>query len=230
MKEVVISMKITVFNGSPAGAGSATNVIASAFLRGAQRAGAETHNIFLSEKDVEQCKGCFVCWFKTPGKCVLNDDMAELIKLYNSSEVVCFATPVYTWNMTALMKNFVDRLAPLKSPKITEQDGDFDLADAKAKTQNFIVISNCGFPGENNFKVMKTVFECCSPCLEIYRNCGKLLKSQNPSVAPSVCEYLNVVEQAGFEMAQNLSVSEETRIKLEMPLMPVMDYVKFLGM
>lgn len=223
-------MKFTVFNGSPSGADSSTNVIASAFLLGAQRGGAETHNVFLSEKNIKQCRGCFSCWFKTPGKCVLRDDMPQLIELYQSSDIVCFATPVYTWNMTALMKNFVDRLAPLKSPIITEKNGDFDLADAKVKEQKFMVISNCGFPGENNFKVMKAVFECCNPCLEIYRNCGKLLKSQNPSAVPYVREYLAAVEQAGFEMARNCDISEETRNKLEMPLMSVEDYVKFLGM
>lgn len=223
-------MKVTVFNGSPSCAESATNKIAVSFLRGAEEAGAIINNIFLAEKDIKQCGGCFACWFRTPGKCVFADDMAELIKLYNSSDIVVFATPVYTWNMTALMKNFVDRLAPLKSPKITEQNGDFDLADSKPKTQKFVVVSNCGFPGEKNFEVMKKVFECCDPCLEIYRNCGKLLKSKDPSVIETVDKYLEAVKQAGYEMAQSLCVSEETKKKLDMPLMSVSEYVKYLGM
>ncbi len=222
-------MKVTVFNGSPSGSDSATNKIASAFLCGAQNAGADTCNIFLSEKNITQCGGCFACWFKTPGKCVHNDDMAGLLNLYCTSDIVVFATPVYTWNMTALMKNFVDRLAPLKSPKITEKNDGYDLEDTKPKTQKFIVISNCGFPGEKNFEVMKAAFACCEPSLEIYRNCGKLLKSQG-SAAAKVGEYLEAVKQAGFEIARGLNVSEETRKQLEMQLMSIDEYVKYLGM
>ncbi|MBP2633825.1 MAG: NADPH-dependent reductase [Firmicutes bacterium] len=223
-------MKIIIFNGSPAGANSNTNVIAEAFLSGAKRAGADTENVFLIDKNIGHCKGCFACWFKTPGKCVMQDDMTELLGKYNAADVVCFASPVYTWNMTAALKNFVDRLAPLKSPLIVNSGENFDLADSKPKTQQFVVISNCGFPGNNNFKTMKVVVASCNPVLEIYRNCGKLLKSKDEKIKAIVNEYLQVVEQAGYEMAMQNYVTEETKSKLEMQLMSIPDYVKYIGM
>ena len=223
-------MKITVFNGSPAAANSSTQVIAEAFLRGAQRAGAQTETVFLAEQNIFHCKGCFACWFQTPGKCVMQDDMAALLQKYNGSDIVCFATPVYTWNMTAMMKNFVDRLAPLKSPQIVEDHGGFDLEDSVRKTQKFVVISNCGFPGDNNFAVMKQAFACCSPTLELYRNCGRLLKSKRKDVQLVVAQYLDAVGQAGFALASTGAVSDEIRQSLEMPLMSVSDYVSYLGM
>ena len=223
-------MKVTVFNGSPAGINSATNVIANAFLKGARSVGAETENIFLSDYHITQCQGCFACWFKTPGKCVVQDDMGKLLQKYNESDIVCFATPVYTWNMTALLKNFVDRLAPLKSPKMKEENGKFDLQDSKAKTQKFVIISNCGFPSENNFDVLRAAVACCNPSLEIYRNCGKLLKSKDPKIVETVSQWLNVVEQAGLEMTVQGEISEMTAKDLNMPLMSIMDYVNYIQM
>ncbi|WP_378954271.1 flavodoxin family protein [Pelosinus sp. sgz500959] len=223
-------MKFIVFNGSPAGANSNTNVIVEAFLDGAKRADADTENVFLIDKNIGHCKGCFACWFKTPGKCVMQDDMTELLDKYNAADVVCFASPVYTWNMTAALKNFADRLVPLKSPRIVNSGENFDLADSKPKTQQFVVISNCGFPGNNNFETMKMVFASCNPVLEIYRNCGKLLKSKDEKIKATVNEYLQVVEQAGYEMATQNYVSEETKPKLEMQLMSIPDYVKYIGM
>lgn len=223
-------MKFVAFNGSPSGTESATNQIITAFLAGASRAGAETEVYQLADYQIEQCKGCFTCWFQTPGTCVFHDDMEQLLRAYQSADVVCFGSPVFSWNMTALLKNFVDRLIPLKSPIIAQQEERFDLEDTVRREQKYVAISNCGFPGENNFSVIQEAFSCCNPCLEIYRNCGRLLRSKQESVQGIVSKYLSVVEQAGYELASAGTVCEETKNNLSMPMFSTPEYLRFLGM
>lgn len=209
-------MKFTAFNGSPAGGKSAAGRMLGVFLAGAARAGAETELYHLGDYSI--------------GQCVQHDDMEKLLRAYRSADVVCFGSPVYSWNMTALLKNFVDRLIPLKSPLLTEQNGSFDMADAAPRQQRFVAVSNCGFPGENNFSIIRAAFSCCAPSLEIYRNCGKLLVSKQESVQERVRAYLQAVEQAGYEFAAYGEVTAESRTQLDAPLMSAAEYVQFLGM
>jgi multimeric flavodoxin WrbA len=155
--------------------------------------------------------------------------MKELIEKYMAADVVCLATPVFTWNMTANLKAFVDRLAPLKSPSMVRQENHFDLADAQIKRQKFVVISNCGFPGNKNFETLKAAMAPCNPVLEIYRNCGKLLKSTDHTIQETVKSYLKIVEKAGYEMAVAGEVYTSTRENLNMELMPIQEYIQYLG-
>ncbi|GHV31564.1 flavodoxin family protein [Synergistales bacterium] len=221
-------MKITIFNGSPKGRNSNTNVIAEAFLNGAASVGSEIQNVFLIDKKLHFCKGCFSCWFKTPGQCVLNDDMEDLLTLYKQSDVVCFATPIYMWNMTACMKNFLDRLIPVKSPHIEENNGNFDMTNA-SKMPDVVIISNAGFPGENNFHIMKEVMKAANPILEIYRNCGMALRMNNEHIQRKVKSYLVFVEQAGAQIASGLSVTDAVLSGLNAELFPTDEYVRIIG-
>ncbi|SEP44554.1 flavodoxin family protein [Propionispora vibrioides] len=217
-------MKITVFNGSPRAEQSTTNIIVQKFLEGAKLAGAAVDNVFLINKDINHCNGCFSCWFKTPGQCVFNDGMAELLEKYMSSDIICYATPVYTWNMTAALKNFVDRLIPLRRPVATQTEEHYDM-EVRTKFPDAVVIANCGFPGENNFETIKAVFKPCNPILEIYRNSGKLLKTSNPELKAVVDEYLGYVKQSGFEIVNNNKIADDTKLKLQMELIHPEEYV-----
>ncbi len=219
-------MRVLAFNGSPKAKGSNTDVMIQAFLQGSRRAGADTEDIYLIEKTIHHCKGCFHCWFKAPGRCIYHDDMGELIEKYKNADIVCFATPVYTWNMTALLKNFIDRLAPLKSPLLVRAHGNFDLKDTETKNTLFVAMANAGFPGENNFDTIGKVFSSCNPVLEIYRNCGMALKKEDERVK----NYLKFVSLAGFELAANRIVSEETKGGLLKEMIPTAEYVQMLGM
>ncbi|MDR0898104.1 MAG: flavodoxin family protein [Oscillospiraceae bacterium] len=221
-------MRITAFNGSPKGKNSNTNLLVEAFLAGAKAAGAETHNVFLIEKHIQHCTGCFACWFKTPGTCVLQDDMAELLALYKQSDVVVFATPVYLWNMTACLKNFLDRLIPIKSPTVTHKDDNFDMANNLNKMPDVVIISNAGFPGDNNFQTMKEVMKSAHPILEIYRNCGMALRSKDEHVHAQATEYLAAVEEAGFCTAKRTGYEDALKDRLNKALLPIGEYVKLV--
>lgn len=223
-------MRVTVFNGSPRAEKSNTHIIANAFLKGAKTAGAETENIFLIEKDINHCRGCFTCWFKTPGKCIYQDDMIELLELYLSSDVIVFGTPVYTWNMTACLKNFADRLIPLRSPMIQESEGNFDMKTKISEFPDTVVIVNSGFPGEKNFGLIHEVFRSSNPILEIYRNSGHLLKMDRSDVKAKVDAYLKTVEKGGFELVKSGKVSIDVKNELDKDLVSAEEYVKILGM
>lgn len=219
-------MKVVAFNGSPKAKNSNTSVIVQAFLSGARSAGAQTEEVHLIDYNIHHCTGCFSCWFKTPGKCVFRDDMDSLLPQYTQSSIVCFATPVYTWNMTAALKNFIDRLAPLKSPLLVQAGGNYDLKDTEVKSARFVVIANAGFPGENNFGTMSQVFSSCHPILEIYRNCGMALKKDDQRVK----RYLEAVATAGKELVQSGTVSKAIENALQEDLMPLEEYVQMIGM
>lgn len=219
-------MQVFAFNGSPKGRASNTDVLVQAFLRGASRAGAQTETIYLADQNIHHCAGCFSCWFKTPGVCIHRDDMQTLLPKYTQADIVCLATPVYTWNMTAYLKNFVDRLAPLKSPLLAQQDGRYDLEDREAKRARFVVMANAGFPSAHNFDTLRAVFASAHPALEIYRNCGMALKKDDPRVKA----YLASVEDAGYQLAAESAVQAATQAALQQEMMPEAEYVRMLGM
>ncbi len=149
-------MKIVVINGSPKGKASNTNVIVSAFLKGAEEAEAQTVNIFLAEKEIKHCRGCFSCWMKTPGKCVIEDDMAEVLSLAAGANIIVLATPLYFDNISGMLKVFMDRLIVTGDPHF-QKDASGEsrhLTPKGAVPPKLVMISNCGFPERSHFQVV----------------------------------------------------------------------------
>jgi hypothetical protein len=219
-------MKVTVFNGSPRGRNSNTHRIVEPLLEGAREAGAETEEVFLVERDVKHCRGCFGCWGKTPGKCVINDEMPRLMDLFLESDYVGLGTPIYSMYMTGLLKSFTERLLPLATPHIRKNaDGTFYHDGRVKRFPRVFCVANCGFPGEHNFDLLKAMVVQMSPVLEVYRNCGEILSDAGAADIPAISEFYDALRQAGKEMVTGGRVSDETVRKIHAELISDEEYM-----
>jgi len=225
-------MKIIVFNSSPKLAKSNTQVIVDAFLEGARGAGADTESVMLAKFKIKPCTGCLSCWVKTPGRCAIKDDMAELREKYLGADVAAFATPLYVDNVSGIMKNFMDRLISLVDPHFEmKPDGETGHRAVPEPRPALGVISNSGFPEQSQFAVLRVLAKRMARnmnvnmAFEIYRGGGGILTMQNAMLAPIVDGYKTLVAQAGREFVQLGAISEPTRQKLEQPLAPPQIYI-----
>lgn len=66
--------------------------------------------VSLSEYNLQVCKGCKLCSDKGEEFCPLHDDRDVLLDKMMHSDGVVFATPNYSFQVSALMKILLDRL------------------------------------------------------------------------------------------------------------------------
>ncbi len=81
------------------------------FLNNLQAFGdVETEVVRLSDYQVQPCKGCRVCFRRGEEYCPLKDDRDALIEKIMASDGVVFASPNYSFQVSGLLKAFLDRL------------------------------------------------------------------------------------------------------------------------
>lgn len=85
-----------------------TDILVKKVLEGAEEQGINTNYIFLPDYNIKDCKGCEGC--KTTYKCVIKDDMQKIYSLIEKADAVVIGSPTYFYNVTGIMKNFLNRL------------------------------------------------------------------------------------------------------------------------
>jgi multimeric flavodoxin WrbA len=110
-RQMADTKKVTVFVGSAHKRG-ATWRAARVFLDGLERYGdVRGEIVVLSDFHLGVCHGCKACTNHGEERCPLRDDRDELIEKMMSSDGVVFASPNYSFQVSAIMKIFLDRLA-----------------------------------------------------------------------------------------------------------------------
>lgn len=101
-----MSKNILILSGSPRKGGN-SDVLCDQFAKGAKEAGHAVEKIRVAEKNIGYCRACYAC--KAGGKCVIQDDMAEILQKMIDADVLVMASPVYFYSIDAQLKTLIDR-------------------------------------------------------------------------------------------------------------------------
>ena len=102
-----MNIKITIINGSIRNGGN-TDRLLSELEKGISQTEVNYKKFVLRNSNISGCKGCYYCY--KHNKCSIKDDMQEIHSELQSSDLLIFATPLYWWGVTGLLKTFIDRL------------------------------------------------------------------------------------------------------------------------
>lgn len=108
--------------------GSNSEILAKKFLDGALESKHNVEFITLKNKEIKYCLGCLSC--QKTKKCIIKDDVKDILGKIRSADVIAFATPVYFYEMCGQMKTLLDRTNPLYS-------------DEERKFKDFYLIATC---------------------------------------------------------------------------------------
>jgi multimeric flavodoxin WrbA len=111
-------MKALFLKGSPAaGQDPLSNRAAAAVMAAMKARGWQTKAFALAGMEIKPCRGCFSCWVKTPGICVIKDDGQEpILRAWADADLIAMLTPITFGGYAPELKKALDRIIPVLLP------------------------------------------------------------------------------------------------------------------
>lgn len=115
----------------------------------------EIKEIILKEKKIADCLGCFDCWVKTPGVCIIDDYGREVAAELINSDLLIFLTPVVFGSYSYQLKKALDRMIPLISPYFKKVKGEIHHKKRYPKYPSLLAL---GIVEDNN-QLQRKIFK-----------------------------------------------------------------------
>ncbi|MFX1513581.1 MAG: NAD(P)H-dependent oxidoreductase [Promethearchaeota archaeon] len=228
-------MQVLVFNSSPHKDKGGTGKILNPFLEGMKEAGADIDLIYVHKLTINPCRGCFTCWTNSPGKCVQDDDMTEILPKFTSADIIVFATPVYVDGMTSTMKVLLDRSIPLIKGVWEIRDNHCRHPQREKKESGKVVlVSVSGFTELDNFDplIMHMKAACKNMDREfvgsVLRPCSWVLPMLKER-GINIDDIIEATKEAGSQIIKNGKFSPKTLSTISRELVPREEIIKVLN-
>lgn len=213
-------MKALVLNGSSRGRKGLTWKLLAQFIDGLREGGAEVNEYDLKDLTLSHCTGCLSCMHKTPGVCIVKDDMDKLYGEMKRSDLLVIGTPVYTDNESGLMKTVIDRSMCCMEPYFrVDPDGRVRHSYVWRMPARFFLISTCGFPEAETFSPIIATYK--AQAATFGSEAGGEICIPGSVALQTVPESLNVpmalIRKAGTQLATKGSIERELLEEVNTP-------------
>lgn len=219
-------MKIVAINGSHRGKKGYTQFLLNLMAEGAIAKGASFETVILSDYKINPCKACRACHTERHYlKCIYdeNDDVTKIFNIMKQADILIYATPIYIFNMTGLMKTFLDRITSTADSAIhtiSEKGLFFHHINKDIISKPFLLITTQDNIEDATFQSVLYYFNIFSKFLDapmigsINRKLGKLAghgKDKEKEIQfPEIVNIHNMIIQAGSELAQFGAIKKST--------------------
>ncbi|MEW6619192.1 MAG: NAD(P)H-dependent oxidoreductase [bacterium] len=208
--------KILIINGSPRRKNGFTYFYLQYLMKGIEQTGTEVEviDIYNKEFNIEPCRGCFTCWTKTNGKCVIEDAANELIEKVNNSCVTIYAFPLYISSIPAKLKAFLDREFITVKPVFVPYRNLTRHPLQNTKERYIVLFSVNGFPEIEYFGPVVETFhgiarDFHTPLIATILRPGAQFITDAPPYRVYLKQILASLEQAGKELVEQGKVSRK---------------------
>jgi multimeric flavodoxin WrbA len=147
---------ILIFMGSPRKKGN-TAAMVEQFTKGAEEAGMTVEVLSVADLHILPCTGCLRC--NVLDRCVLKgDDWPMVAEKFKAASGVLFATPIYFFSLTGVLKLVVDRFRSLIHVRIIKNGDGIEHTPRFPTDKEYALIMVMGGLAEYGCSGLKDLF------------------------------------------------------------------------
>ena len=117
-----------------------------------------TKFIDLSSLNIANCTGCFGCWTKTPGKCVIRDEATKVYPYIAKSDNLIYISKILYGGYDTPMKTMLERAIPIQKAFIRILNGETHHVQRSVELKNATIIAY-GEIGTEEKEIFKALVE-----------------------------------------------------------------------
>ena len=230
-------MRILAINASHRGDKGHTHFLIGKLLQGAAAAGAECEAVTLSKLKINRCLACDQCHRDQHHlQCVYDntDDVRTVFEKMAGADIVIYATPVYVFGMSGLLKTFIDRMHATGDTfdlRMSKKGLIFHHIDRAICSKPFVVLVCCDNVETETPKNVLSYFRTFSRFMDapqvgvLVRNGGRLSgygdDREGQKRCPKILEVYAAYEKAGRELAREGRIRRRTQRRANQEIVPV---------